>query len=192
MKKILLDYDNTICNLSKGMFERWNNLKEFNKVFISLSHITEYNLVNCLHNRGYSIEESKFMLNKFWKQKNIYQDNYYDMPCKYIISLILQRFKKEGYFIELNSLCPSKEFLISKIQRINNDYALLDIIDSINISLFDSNSDKLKSFDYDIIFEDNPIYIEEYLKNNTKGTVFMPLWKYNEHLKGTSRIYTIS
>lgn len=191
MKKILLDYDNTICNLSKGMFERWNNLKEFNKVFISLSDITEYNLVNCLHNRGYSIEEAKSMLDKFWKQKNIYQDNYYDMFYKQIILSFLKRFKEDEYFIELNSLCPSKEFLISKIQRISEDGALLDVVDSININLFNGNPNKLKSFDYDIIFEDNPIYIEEYLKNNTNGIVFMPLWKYNEHLKGTQRIYII-
>lgn len=189
MKRVLLDYDNTICNLSKGMFEKWNDLSEFNQYCkVELSDIVEYKLHHCLNRLGIDINKAIDLLNNFWNIENIYQEYYYDMDCKNSIIKLLKKLRSEGYKVELNTLCPSKEFMQSKIKRISTDINLLEVIDDLHISLFNGNPDTCKNFDYDIIIEDNPIYIEKYLKNNDLGIVYMPLWKYNKYLKGCDRI----
>lgn len=192
MKRALLDYDNTICNFSKGMFEKWNSLPEFNKYCrVELSDITEYRLHNCLSNLGLSVDKALELLDKFWHIENFYQDYYYDMNCRNSILNILKALKNKGYLIELNTLCPSKELIHSKMRRVSNDIELLNNIDNIHVTLFDGRTMSNKSFNYDIIIEDNPIYIEEYLKNNLDGRVYMPLWKYNEDLTSNLRVFAL-
>ena len=77
------------------------------------------------------------------------------------------------------------------MRRISNDIELLNNIDDIHVILFDGRTMSNKSFNYDIIIEDNPIYIEEYLKNNPDGRVYMPLWKYNEDLTSNLRVFAL-
>jgi hypothetical protein len=189
MKKVLLDYDNTICNLSKGMFEKWNSLNKFDNVcHVELSDIVDYRLTVCFNKLGVDFDKSIKTLNEFWKIKDIYQDHYYDMYCRNKIVKLLKELRNDDYSIELNTLCPSVEFIHSKIRKIGTDIELLENIDDLYISLFDGKADTCKSFDYDIVIEDNPIYIEEYLKHNEDGIVYMPIWKYNEYLKDNNRI----
>ena len=192
MNTVLLDYDNTICNFSKGMFEKWNLLPEFNQYCkVKLSDIVDYKLHYCLNRLGLDINKALDLLDKFWHIENVYQDHYYDMYCKDSILQLLQKLRKDRYFIELNTLCPSEELILSKIKRISTDDDLIKSVDDIHIKLFDGRLSSYKSFDYDIVIEDNPMYIEEYLKHNKYGKVYMPLWKYNEYLVNNDRITVI-
>lgn len=192
MNTVLLDYDNTICNFSKGMFEKWNLLPEFNQYCkVELSDIIDYKLHYCLNRLGLDINKALDLLDKFWHIENVYQDHYYDMYCKDFILQLLQKLRKDGYFIELNTLCPSEELVLSKIKRISKDDDLIKSVDDIHIKLFDGKLNSYKSFNYDIVIEDNPMYIEEYLKHNKYGKVYMPLWKYNEYLANNDRITVI-
>ena len=91
-------------------------------------------------------------------------------------------FKENGYYIELNTMCGTEEMVISKTKKLYSDKELLEIADKITITISHTFNLVVKPTFYDVIIDDNPKYIEKYLKEHKNGLAFMPRWIYNKYL----------
>jgi len=192
MKKVLLDYDNTICDFNKIMIEKWKVLPDlYQKYPFKYEDINLYSLQKCLQNLGYPEDVSYKLISDFWKVENLYQDFYFDMLCRSQIITLIKNLKANNYFIEMNTLCNSLEMANSKIIRMKKDAELFELVDNFIINIMPEKYKFEKPIDYDIIIEDNPIYIERYLKENENGLVYMPLWTYNKYLLPNNHIEVI-
>ena len=181
--KILLDYDNTICNFSQMMCNKWNKLSNFAYQAhpFYIEDIKYYSLHKCLLEKGYSEHMTNFCIDTFWSVPNIYQDEYIDMPCKDIIfKEILYPAWFEGNEIILHTMCCSEEMAASKIQRIYDDYDLLKYISEVKMDILIEKKKYIKDTNYDIVIDDNPDFILKFLKDNPKGRAFVPRWCYND------------
>jgi len=193
MKKVLLDYDNTICDFTRMFVNKWNSLGgEFSKHKLNYDDVSEYSLLNFLMKEGYSKDKSMELLNKFWKVNNLYQDGYVDAPHRNNVMALLKKLKKEDdVYIELNSICNSFSMSSSKLGRIKRDDELISLLNNIVIHTSTTEWKPEKPYNYDIVIEDEPTYILKYLGKNKSGKVYMPVWSYNEHLTANKRIIPI-
>lgn len=183
MRKVLLDYDNTICDFNRIMIEKWKTLPGlYQKYPFNYEDINLYSLQTCLQNKGYSEEIANKLILDFWKVTNLYQDVYFDMNCRGVILQMIQNLKNAGYKIELNTVCNTLCMADSKIKRLEEDKELYELMDNIVITVLPDNQILDKPTDYDIIIEDNPRFIQRYLNENKNGLVYMPVWEYNKHL----------
>lgn len=181
MNRLLLDYDNTICNFSQMMCNKWNKIpyEEYKTHPFNLGDVTEYSLHKCLLNKGYDSKIVDYLINSFWFTKNIYQEEYVDMFCRETILKIVKEFSSLGYEIILHTMCCSKEMAESKLKKLYEDYDLLKYISEIKLDLLVDKKDYIKDTNYDVVIDDNPIFIKEYLEKNQTGIVFVPKWIYN-------------
>lgn len=175
-KTLLLDYDNTICDFVEIFCTHWNKLYPDN--ILKTEDISEYNLYNCIIKKGYDISK----LEKFWKESNLYQETYFDCKKREDVLYLARWFKENGYYIELNTMCGTEEMVISKTKKLYSDIELLEIADKITITITNNFDLVSKPTFYDVVIDDNPQYIEKYLKEHKNGLAFMPKWIYNKHL----------
>ena len=182
MSRLLLDYDNTICNFSQMMCNRWNKITvhSFEEHPFYIEDVKDYSLHKCLLDKGYDKQTVDFLIDNFWFTPNIYQEEYIDMPCREIILKIVKEFSSLGYEIVLHTMCCSNEMAISKLEKLYKDYDLLKYVSEIKLDLLVDKKNYIKDTDYDVVIDDNPIFIKEYLEKNPTGVAFVPKWIYND------------
>ena len=154
----------------------WNKLYPDN--ILKKEDISEYNLYNCIIKKGYDISK----LEKFWKESNLYQETYFDCEKREDVLHLVRWFKENGYYIELNTMCGTEEMVVSKTKKLYSDKELLEIADKITITISNTSNLVVKPTFYDVVIDDNPKYIEKYLKEHKNGLTFMPRWIYNKYL----------
>ena len=193
MKKLLLDYDNTICDFNQMLIKKWATLGgEYTKFKFNYDDIDEYSLINCLCKIGYTKRKAIELLDNFWKVEDLYQEFYVEAKYREKVLRMLTELKTDkNLYIELNTLCNTFTMTNSKLKKLEEDTELLKLIDNIVINTCNNYNKFKKAIDYDIVIDDNPTYIEHYLKNNKSGVVFMPKWNYNEYLLPNKQIITI-
>lgn len=188
--KLLVDYDNCLCNFCAMMCDAWKTLGgDYDKYPLTMGDFKQYSLIKCLTELGCPEDKATQMMNNFWKIEDFYQTYYSDMIERVPILKLLQEYKDKGYYIELNTLNTSPEMAISKTNKLLKDRFLMELVDNVVISTYLTNGKfQQKPIDYDVVIEDSPNYIEHYLKHNKKGIVFMPIWEYNKHLIVNDRV----
>ena len=193
MKRILLDYDNTICDFNHMLVQRWNQLPgDYQKYSFRYEDITCYSLLQSLIDIGYTRVEAKTLLDNFWYIGDLYQTGYYDSKYRTKIFKLLKDLKKEtDTYIELNTLCNTFIMSESKLKKIEEDKELMSLVDNVVMNTCHTYDKFNKSTDYTIVIDDNPKYITHYLEANPSGKVYMPHWIYNDYLLPNTRIISI-
>ena len=180
--KILLDYDNTICNFSQMMCNKWNNMGEPLKSHpLYIEDIKYYSLHKCLKEKGYKDQTINFCLSCFWYEEDLYQKYYIDMPCRNEIlnKILLDPMLFMGH-VTLHTMCCSNQMAISKLECIRHDYDLLKRINDIKVDVLIDKTDYIKDTNYDVVIDDNPDFILKFLNDNPEGKAIVPRWCYND------------
>lgn len=193
MKRILLDYDNTICDFNRMLVEKWKTLGgEYKEHLLKYEDITEYSLENCVHKLGYTKEKAAELINNFWNIESLYQTTYFDSKYRHSVISLLKELKEQDVYIELNTICNTFEMTISKMFKFKEDKELTSLVDNTVINTCTLYNKFKKSTDYDIVIDDNPNYIIHYLEEKPNGIIYMPIWNYNEFLIENKKIIGIN
>lgn len=183
MNRVLLDYDNTICNFSQMMCNKWNKLSKriYQTHPFNIEDIKYYSLHKCLLEKGYDKQTVDYCIDNFWLTPSIYQEEYIDMPYRDIIlNQILNQYHLDGSEIILHTMCCSHEMSLSKLEKLQHDIELLKYVDEIKLDLLVDKKDYIKDTNYDVVIDDNPDFIKQFLKDNPNGKAFVPKWIYND------------
>lgn len=176
----MIDFDNTIVNLNKQVIDYIN--KRFNKN-ITTDDIDDYVLNNVFSDNGLSGNEVYNVLEDIFTHDDIYY-NIKKMENYDNILNIVMFFKNYGLRVILNSHCMNSGLMCYKLNFLKENMPeLYNLIDSFLFSKPENGIWKDKDYHYDVVIEDNPDYIKNYLEKNTSGIVIKQDWKYNNHLK---------
>ena len=172
----MIDFDNTLVDFN-FMFKK--ALSYYYNINYTVYPILEYDL-------------SKF-LSRWWSEKEIpevfeqvfhYKDFYYPLYLSPMFADIIDKIKlyrDKGYKIILYSKCPNILMKEAKTRAIQ-DTMLGEKFDEIILEIAGDLQQPLKPTDYQVIIDDSPSVIENYLQKNKRGKVYLPLWPYNEYL----------
>lgn len=193
-KTMMVDLDDTIVSFSEMFINRLNSIMSSGKFAVE--------------NKRFTIEDfQSYEIIDLFKQFNQYQYiNYqymYEQVCNEVFSdisfyknpiftLELPEIRKiicsnlNEYNIILNTKVSSLEMMMSKA-NLFKDYLLFNLFDEIIVD-YEKGSHTPKNTHYDIMIDDAPHNIENYLNKNDNGIVFMPLRPWNDHLKNHPRV----
>lgn len=173
-KTIMVDIDGTLVDFVTMFF---NKINDYFNIQINPKDCINYNFDTSFLQMGISETLYKQFYNIWDNDNDFYKLPIYTNDFSNIISFIKEQ-RKLGYKIILNSKCPTNLMLESKKKFIKKEnlYKLFDEI------IYDSNVHNPKPYTYDIIIEDNPLYIEKYIKNNSDGKVWIVEQPYNQYL----------
>lgn len=202
MKQVMVDLDDTLVSFSEMFCDRWNRyIRKQAPYFsgsymnISLKDITEYDLLKSL-NQFYQNNGCKgtHSLSSYFEDclKEIFSDetfynNPYLTPEYYNIFRLLKTTYKDDKII-LHTKASTYEMMISKANLFKK-YSDFDIFDEIIIDMEKGMNHTPKPTFYDVMFDDAPHNIENFLNKNPNGLVYMPVREFNKHLKNNRIIY---
>lgn len=176
-KTIMVDVDGTLIDFVTMFFDK---IYDYFGIKLNPEDCVDYNFNVFFKKMGIPEEVYK----NFYKIWNTYVEynGFYAIPVftneYFNIMQFLKKYKEQGYKIILNSKCPTEVMLNSKKKFIEKELPD-NIFDEI---IYDQNLLNHKPFNYDIIVENNPFYIEEYIKRNPKGKVWLVEQPYNTYL----------
>lgn len=176
-KTIMVDIDGTLIDFVTMFFDK---IYDYFGIKLNPKDCIDYNFNVSFKKMGIPEEVYK----NFYKIWNTYVEynGFYAIPVftndYFNIMQFLKKYKEQDYKIILNSKCPTEVMLNSKKNFIEKELPD-NIFDEI---IYDQNLLNYKPFNYDIIVEDNPFYIEEYIKRNPKGKVWLVEQPYNTYL----------
>lgn len=176
MKTVMVDFDNTLVDFN-FMFKK--ALSYYYNIDYTVYPILEYDLSKFL-SRWWSEEE----ILKIFDQVFHYKDFYYPLYLSPMFADIIDKIKlyrDKGYKIILYSKCPNILMKEAKTMAIQ-DTMLGEKFDEIILEVAGDLQQPLKPTDYQVIIDDSPSVIENYLQKNKRGKVYLPLWPYNEYL----------
>lgn len=187
MKTMMVDFDNTLVDFN-FMFKK--ALSYYYNIDYTVYPILEYDLSKFL-SRWWSEEE----IPEIFDQVFHYTDFYYPLYLSPMFADIIDKiklYKGKGYKIILYSKCPNTILYEAK-KRALKDTMLGEKFDEIILEVAGDLQQPLKPTDYQVIIDDSPSVIENYLQKNKRGKVYLPLWSYNEYLtnKYSNRIQVL-
>lgn len=172
-RRVLVDLDNTIVNFNKKFFDL---IEKQTGHIINPYDSKTYNFEDYFDELGFSKNIQAEMFHIWDTEEDFYKDIEF-LPVAELILKQIEKLKERGFCIVLDSKSGAVYNKTSKEKFIREH--LNDKFDEINIC---SNLNEFKSFDYKIVYEDNPAYIKAYLQMNPSGIVILSPWGYNKEL----------
>ena len=176
MKTVMVDFDNTLVDFN-FMFKKV--LSYYYNIDYTVYPILEYDLSKFL-SRWWSEEEIPEVFDQVFHYKDFYYPLYLSPYFGNIIDKI-KLYRDKGYKIVLYSKCPNSLMKEAKTRAIQN-VSLNKLFDEMILEITDGLHKPLKPTDYQVIIDDSPSVIENYLQKNKRGKVYLPLCPYNEYL----------
>lgn len=172
----MVDFDNTLVDFN-FMFKK--ALSYYYNMDYTVYPILEYDLSKFL-SRWWSEEEIPEIFDQVFHYKDFYYPLYLSPYFGNIIDKI-KLYRDKGYKIILYSKCPNTLMKEAKTRAIQN-ISLNKLFDEVILEITDGLHKPLKPTDYQVIIDDSPTVIENYLQKNKRGKVYLPLCSYNEYL----------
>lgn len=198
MKQIMVDLDDTLVSFSEMFCDRWNRyVRKYNLKFIdtskpfSINNITEYNILTSLkqfYNNNMILNHYDRCMEEIFEDETFYNNPYLTPEYYKIFNLLNTTFKNDNLI--LNTKVSTYEMMISKI----NLFKRMDSFNIFNQIILDMEKSWYhtpKPTHYDVMIDDAPHNIENYLEKNPNGIVYMPLREFNKHLKDNKRIIVL-
>ena len=176
MKTVMVDFDNTLVDFN-FMFKK--ALSYYYNIDYTVYPILEYDLSKFL-SRWWRKEEIPEVFDQIFHCPDFYYPLYLSPYFGNIIDKI-KLYRDKGYKIILYSKCPNTLMKEAKTRAIQN-VSLNKFFDEMILEITDGLHKPLKPTDYQVIIDDSPSVIENYLQKNKRGKVYLPLWPYNEYL----------
>lgn len=198
MKKIMVDLDDTLVSYSEMFINRANSIigskQEFPDLKLSADDIQDYDY-EVLFNKvipttefWYSPKSLMNMVTKsIYSDELFYLNPVYTKEAKTIFKMIIDKRVSEDCFFELNTKVSTTTMVIAKAKLFDKDKRF-DYFNNIIIDLDHNSVHSGKRTDYDMIIDDSPYIIKNYLEKNPNGKVLMPLRNWNKCLVGTPRV----
>ena len=203
-KTIMIDLDDTLIDFTNMFLQRAKNLfYEGHRNYIISNNLSDEISSNWLtrddiFNYDYRIVFEQFYENQFGFEKETgrkdcelmlnacFSDiNFYNYviltPEFYRIMDYIKDKREEGYKIILNTKVNSLTMVKSKVNMLESlklDASFDEIIFDVECTIGHSE----KPTHYDVMIDDSPKNIINYLNQNKKGIVMMPLRRWNKHL----------
>ena len=203
-KTIMVDLDDTLIDFTNMFLQRAKNLfYEGHRNYIISNNLSDEISSNWLtrddiFNYDYRIVFEQFYEKQFGFEKETgrkdcelmlntcFSDiNFYNCiiftPEFYRIMDYIKDKQKEGYKIVLNTKVNSLTMVKSKVNMLESlklDASFDEIIFDVECTIGHSE----KPTHYDVMIDDSPKNIINYLNQNKKGIVMMPLRRWNKHL----------
>lgn len=187
MKTVMVDFDDTLVSFSEMFVNRINSYISKNKYFPYDRRLKIEDIQNYDFYQGFktlldgSRLDSKYLYNLYcnyiFDDEHFY-DNAIFTPEYFSIMKIIQDYKNRDYKIILNTKCSSTQMIRSKANFIdsNEDFKIFDefIID------MEKGAHMPKNTHYNVMIDDAPHNIENYIKENPQGLLYMPLRPWNK------------
>jgi len=198
MKKIMVDLDDTLVSYSEMFINRANTVigsyQEYPDIILKHEDIEDYDF-EVLFNRKIPNDKIwytpktllKKVIESVYTDESFYLNPIWTKECKTIFKMIMDWRINEDVHIELNTKVSTPEMIVAKSRLFKKD-PRFNYFDNIIIDLDKGWIHKSKRTDYDIMIDDSPTIIRNYLENNPNGKVIMPLRKWNECFVGTPRV----
>ena len=178
-KEIMVDLDNTLVNFTQMLF---NHIEDNFGFIFREEQVLKYDFCDLFFRMGLNKLTVINIFNTLYQDETLYTDKciktkYYNQIVK-----LLRKYKKLGYKITCHTKVSSEEMKTSKEKYFKKNYR--NLFDNIIIDLIQGKEiiESTKDHHYDIIIDDSPFVVKNYLNNNPNGTVFLPVTKYNEFL----------
>ena len=176
MKTVMVDFDNTLVDFN-FMFKK--ALSYYYNIDYTVYPILEYDLSKFL-SRWWNKEEIPEIFDQVFHYKDFYYPLYLSPYFGNIIDKI-KLYRDKGYKVILYSKCPNSLMKEAKTRAIQH-VSLNKLFDEMILEITDGLHKPLKPTDYQVIIDDSPSVIENYLQKNKRGKVYLPLCPYNEYL----------
>ena len=199
---VMVDLDDTLVSFSEMFCDAWNRYIRTRAQYFSganttftINDITDYSFLNSLHNfyKNNKITGGEYLdsfvehfLNEIlFVNESLYDNPYLTPEYHKIMKMLWNDFK--GYKKILHTKVSSPEMMIAKAKlfKANEDF---QIFDEIILDMEKGMDHSPKPTHYDVMIDDAPTNIVNYLERNHNGRVYMPLRKFNEHLQDYPRL----
>ena len=203
-RTVMVDFDDCLVDFTSAFLQKakilfYNGHKDY-IVSNNLSEEISSNwlTIDDIFNYDYRLVFEKFYENQFGFEKStghkdceaflhacfsdvtFYDKVYFTKEYLKIIDLITN-YKKQGYKIILNTKVNSMTMVQSKVDMINH-HKLADYFNEIIFDVEFGIGHSEKPTHYDVMIDDSPKNIINYLNQNKKGIILMPLRRWNKYL----------
>ena len=189
---VMVDLDDTLVSFSEMFCDRWNRYISQMAQYIpfydrhktlTLNDITEYNFLESLKKLYKYNNTVEHHFNKcveeLFADENLYDNPYLTPEFYRIINLLQTDFK--NYKKVLNTKVSTPEMMISKAKLFKNN-VYFQLFDEIIVDMEKGMNHSPKPTHYDVMIDDAPTNIKNYLEMNHNGIVYMPVRKFNEYI----------
>lgn len=190
----MVDLDDTMVSFSEMFINRLNSIIStgfypISKKRFTIDDFQSYSIVDLfkdtIDSRRTDIEYiCRKICNEIFSDVSFYKNPILTIEFPRIIEII-QQYKDECKVI-LNTKVSSMEMVISKA-NLFKELELTNLFDEIIID-YEKGEHSPKLTTYDIMIDDAPHNIEQYLKENDNGIIYMPLRPWNKQFKDNPRI----
>ena len=180
MREIMIDLDNTLVNFTQMLF---NHIEEKFGYHFEENDVVDYDFSVLFCKHGCSREEIYKFFESIYSDETLYTkqlvlSKYFDKILEYI-----KIWKDLDYKIVCHTKVSSDQMRKSKEEMFDR-LLFKNVFDNIIIEYIQGKKVIFSTKDshYDIIVDDSPYIIEDYLKNNKEGKVYLPVTEYNKFL----------
>lgn len=190
MKTVMVDLDDTIVAFSEMFVNKCNAIisRHFDfKKRMKVEDIKTYSFLYAFLNVYDKLTENHYyeMLNEIFSDTSFYDNAIYTNESHKIFEL-LYAYKNMGYKLILNTKVSTFEMSMTKINLFKRDKRF-DLFDEIILDM-ERGEHSPKPHSYDMMIDDAPQNIENFLEHNKEGLVIMPLRPWNEKFKDNERV----
>lgn len=193
MKTVMVDLDDTIVAFSEMFVNRTNSIMSSGRFITNerfgIDDFQSYDIIDMFKNKmtnprvSYKTVYTK-ICDEIYADETFYKNPIYTKESLKIFKL-LDSFK-ETHNLILNTKISTLEMAVSKSNLFKFDKRF-NVFDRIILDL-EKGSHTPKPTDYDIMIDDSPYNIEEYLDKNKTGKIYMPLRPWNKQFEGHEQI----
>ena len=175
----MVDLDNTLVDFTQMLF---NHIERNYGYKFDKDEVIDYNFSNLFYRKGCTKEEIYKFFNSVYSDETLYTNQLILTEYFNKIISIIQHYRNKGYNIVCHTKVSSKQMKKSKENLFNTK--LKSIFDNIIIEYIEGSSiiTSTKDYHYDVIIDDSPFVVKDYLENNQDGLVLLPVTKYNKFL----------
>lgn len=190
MKTIMVDLDDTLVSFSEMFVNKCNAIisRHFDfKKRLKFEDIKSYSFIDAFLKVYDRLSEKHYyeMLDEMFSDSSLYDNAIYTNESHKIFEL-LYAYKNMGYKLILNTKVSTFEMSMTKINLFKRDKRF-DIFDEIILDM-ERGEHSPKPHTYDMMIDDAPQNIENFLEHNKEGIVLMPLRAWNEKYKDNERV----